>query len=81
MYQAITRRSLNAGLMLGQRRRRWPNIKTALREKTLCLLHYHPLATTRPSVQSSEFSIHVANNSNDVFVSEKNRFVVICQKQ
>ena len=30
---ANTRRSPNAGLMLGQRRRRWPNIKPALGER------------------------------------------------
>ena len=29
-YPANTRRLSNVGLMLGQRRRRWPNVKPAL---------------------------------------------------
>ena len=49
-YPANTRRSLNVGTMLGQRRRRWPSIVPTLSER-LVFTGYHPTNTRHwPSV-------------------------------
>ena len=59
LFPENTRRSPNAGSMLGQRRRRWPSIEPAFRERLV--FAGHSLAISLQRIRTASFRIQNKN--------------------